>query len=145
MANKYSQRTYDSDLLLKAAAAVAASADGSLTLDMGDGFVCGDMVLDVTAIEVDSNDESYQIILEGSPDTAFTAGTLAVLAQIVLGEASAAAMAPQGFNDGVGRFIVPFRNERNGTLYRYLRIRTVVAGTVATGINYSAWVAKCGC
>lgn len=145
MANLYSQRTYDAALLLKAAALVASSANGTLTVDLGSGFVCGDMVIDVTAIEVDSNDESYQIILEGSPDAAFTAGTLATLAQIVVGEATASAMAPQGFNDGVGRFVVPFRNERNGTLYRYTRVRTVVAGTIATGINYSAFIAKCGC
>lgn len=142
-ANLYSQRTYDASLLLKAAALVAASADGSLVLDVGNGLVDADLVLDVTALEVDSSDESYTIILEGSPDATFgTAANIASLARITLGHHSAAGNAPQGFEDLPGRYLVPCRNEKGGTTFRYLRIRTVVAGTIATGINYTAWLAK---
>jgi len=139
--NLYSQHTYDASLLLKAAGLVAASADGSLILDLGEGLFEGVAIIDVTAIEVATGDETYQVIYEGSPDAAFTAGTLAVLQRIMLGSV-AASTAPQGFADTVGRFTVPLRNERNGTLYRYMRIRTVVIGTIATGINYSTWLAK---
>jgi len=139
--NLYSQHTYDASLLLKAAGLVAASADGSLILDLGGGLFDGVEVIDVTALEVATGDETYQIIYEGSPDVGFTAGTLAVLQRIMLG-AVAASTAPQGFADAVGRFTVPLRNERNGVLYQFMRIRTVVIGTIATGINYSTWLAK---
>ncbi len=145
MANIYTQRTYDNDLLLKAAGLVAASADGSLILDVGTGLVDADLILDVTAMEVASNDESYTVVLEGSPDAAFgTATNITPLALIVMGDrlSTAGALQAQGADDTVGRYCVPCRNERNGTTYRYLRIRTVVAGTVATGINFTAWLAK---
>jgi hypothetical protein len=145
MANLYSQRTYDAALLLKAAGLVAASADGSLILDVGTGLMDADLIIDVTAIETDSSNESYTVILEGSPDALFgTAGNIMPMALIVMGHQSstAGALQSQGAADAVGRFTVPCRNERNGTTYRYLRIRTVVVGTVATGINYTAWLAK---
>jgi hypothetical protein len=143
-ANLYSQRTFDANLVLKAAGLVAASADGTIILDTGGlGLLDVDLIIDATAVEIDSSDESYTIILEGSPDATFgTAANIAALARIVIGHHSATAMAPQGFDDVPGRFMVPCRNERNGVTYRYLRIRTVVAGTIATGINYTAWLAK---
>lgn len=144
MANIYSQRAYDAALLLKAAALVAASADGSLILDVGNGLLDADLVIDVSAIEIDSTDESYTVILEGSPDATFgTAANIVALSRTVLGHHSATAMAPQGSatDSTVGRYLVPVRNELCGTTYRYLRLRTVVAGTIATGINYAAWLA----
>lgn len=148
MANIYSQYTYDANLLLKAAALVAATADGTLELDVGTGLLCGDMVIDATAIEVDSNDESYEIILQGSTVAGFgTAAAIVALTSITVGDKAstrlAAGVLATGTDDVPGRFVVPFRNERNGTTYRYLRIKTIVAGTIATGINYSAWLAKC--
>ena len=45
-------------------------------------------------------------------------------------------------DDVVGRYYLPFRNEKAGTIYRYLRLYTRVTGTVATGINYVAYVTK---
>jgi len=138
--NLYSQHTYDASLLLKAAGLVAASADGTLILDLGPGLFEGVAVIDATAIEVLTGDEMYTILYEGSPDLAFTAGTLAILALIRIGAATPTA--PQGFADVPGRFTVPLRNERNGVLYPFMRIRTVVVGTIATGINYSTWLAK---
>lgn len=41
-----------------------------------------------------------------------------------------------------GRYVIPFRNEEGGTTYRYVRLSTLVAGTIATGINFSAFIAK---
>lgn len=145
MANLYSQYTYDAALLLKAAGLVAASANSALILDVGNGLLDADMVIDVTALELDSNDESYTVVLEGSPDAAFgTAANITPLAMVVIGDhaSTAGALQAQGADDVVGRYVVPFRNERNGTTYRYLRIRTVVAGTIATGINFSAFIGK---
>lgn len=145
--NKYSQYTYDNSLLLKAAALVAASANGSLIVDLGSGLVDAKAVLDVTAIEVASNDESYEIIVQGSSDSDFgTAGNIVPLCSLTLGAAGSvrggAGVTGIGTSDTAGRYVLPFRNERNGTTYRYVRVRTVVVGNIATGINYLGFIAK---
>lgn len=135
--SQYSQKTYDHATLLKAAGLVAASAAGSVILDLGDGFMEADLVIDVTALEVADGNEIYTISLEGSSVAAMTSGSVE-LAKITLGNNPA----PADADTSVGRHVLPVRNELNGTLYRYVRVYTTVAGTVATGINYSAFLAK---
>jgi len=133
----YSQKTYDHATLLKAAGLVAATAAGSVILDLGDGLVVGDLIIDVSAIEVLSNDEIYTVALEGSSVAAMTSLSV-TLAEKQLGNVPA----PADADTGVGRHVIPFRNEINGVIYRYVRIFTTVVGTIATGINYSAFLAK---
>ncbi len=137
MANLISQFTYDDDLNLQDAGLIAASANGDYIVDLGDGVFDGFMVIDVTAVEVASTDEIYDIYLEGSAVAAMTSGSVA-LSQIRMGNASD----PADADTGIGRFAVPVRNEQNGTIYRYVRLRAVVAGTIATGINLSSFLAK---
>ena len=137
MANLHSQFTYDNDLLLKAAVLVASTTTESTILDLGAGMVDVNLVLDVTAVEVASADEKYTIHLEGSNVAAMTSGSV-TLANIPMGVNTA----PADADTAVGRFAVPFRNEQNGTTYRYVRIYTLVAGAVATGINFTAFIAK---
>ena len=144
-----SQHSYDTLLPLKAAALVASSAAGSLIVNVAPGTlghkavvpkIEADLVIDVTALEIASNDEIYDIILQGSPDAAFgTAGNIQELAAISL-SAKEVKRSDSDKDDDVGRFILPVRNEFGGTTYQYLRIYTVVAGTIATGINYSAYL-----
>lgn len=132
---------YDADLSLKAAAAVTSSAAGSLIANVGDGFVDGVLVVDVTAMDIVSNDESYDLVLQGSPDAAFgTAGNIVELGAIHLG-AKEIKRTDSDADDATGRFVMPFTNERNGTIYPYLRIYTVVAGT-SPSITYAAWLSK---
>ncbi len=50
--------------------------------------------------------------------------------------------APADADTTTGRKIVPIRTELEGTVYRYVRLHTTVAGTIATGINYTAFLAK---
>jgi hypothetical protein len=38
--------------------------------------------------------------------------------------------------------VIPFRNEEGGTIFRYIRLSTLVAGTIASGINFTAFVGK---
>jgi len=133
----YSRFTYDAALSLKGAGLVAATANGPVILDLGSGLVDGFLVLDVTAVETASTDEIYTISLEGSNVATMASGSVA-LARIEMGNATA----PADADTGTGRFVVPFRNEQDGVLYRYVRVHTQVAGTVATGINYSAFIAK---
>jgi len=147
MANLYSQFTYDAALLLKASGLVAATANGSLILDVGAGLFDGYLVVDATAVEVDSNDESYEVILQGSSDATFgTAANISSLGSITIGDKAstrlAAGVFQVGTDDVPGRYVMACRNERNGATFRYLRIKTIVAGTIATGINYTAWLAK---
>lgn len=137
MANQYSQFTYDNALSLKAAGLVAATTTEATILDLGAGMVDGYLVLDVSAVEVATGDEKYTVHLEGSNVAAMTSGSV-TLANIPLGNLTA----PADAATGTGRFAVPFRNEQNGTTYRYVRVYTLVAGTIATGINFSAFVAK---
>jgi hypothetical protein len=134
---QYSNYTYDDALSLKDAGLVAASAAEATILDLGAGFVEGDVVIDVSAIEVATGDEKYTVHLEGSNVAAMTSGSV-TLANIPLGIATA----PADATTGTGRFVLPFRNEQNGTLYRYVRIYTTVAGNIADGINFSAFIAK---
>jgi hypothetical protein len=145
--NLYSQYTYDAALLLKAPALVAATADGSLILDVGVGLFDSDLVIDVTELDIASSDESYEILVMGSSDAAFGVGAnIEPMASITIGDKAstrgAAGVIGIGTDDLVGRYVLPFRNERNGTTFRYLRIRTIVVGTIISGINYTAFAAK---
>jgi hypothetical protein len=137
MGNINSQYTYDNALALKAAGLLASTTTGSTILDLGAGLVEGHLVLDVSAVEVADGTEIYLICLEGSNVAAMTSGSV-TLAQIEMGNATA----PADADTGTGRFVVPFRNEQNGVNYRYVRLYTEIAGTIATGINYSAFIAK---
>lgn len=136
MANLYSMFTFDAATALKGAGLIAASADGAI-LDLGEGLFDGFLVLDVSAIEVASGDEIYTVSVEGSSVAAMTSLSVC-LAKKVLGNL----VVPMDNPTGIGRFVVPFRNEENGVLKRYIRLSTLVAGTVATGINFSAFLAK---
>jgi hypothetical protein len=138
MSNLYSQFTYDDDLLLAASAAhTTAQTDvGATIIDLGAGLVHGFLVIDVSAIDVASTDEYYVISLEGSNVAAMTSGSVE-LAVSRLGNVTA----PGDADTAAGRFAIPFRNEQNGTTYRYVRLSTVVAGTTPS-ITFSAWLAK---
>lgn len=137
MGNLYSQFTYDDALELKAAGLVAASADGSI-VDLGEGLVDGFIVIDVTAVEVASGNEIYTISLEGSNVAAMSSGSVC-LAKKVFGNLVVPMDAALSAS---GRYVIPFRNEEGGTTFRYVRLSTLVAGTIATGINFAAFLAK---
>lgn len=141
MANLYSKKTYDNALLVRpTGAAITATETNATILDIGAGMFMGDMVVEVTAMDTTTGDEAYTFMLEGSPDAAFgTAANITVLAMQRIGGATGAT--PVGTADTVGRFTVPFRNERNGTTFRYVRLYTLVAGTTPS-ITFSAFLAK---
>ena len=135
---------YDESLILKDAGLVAADAAATVggvakVIDLGSAtaLVEGKLIIDVSAIEIASNDEVYKISLQGSDQSGFSAGDEEDLAILILGAAEVIG----GDQDSTtGRYVVPFRNERNGTTYRYLRIYTDVTGAIATGINFTAYL-----
>lgn len=139
--------TFDAGLELKDAGLVAASAAAQVNsanrvLDLGSGFVEGDIVLDVSALEIASDNEIYDIIAQLSPDPNFgTAGNIVERCALNL-SAKEVKRSDCDKDDAIGRYTLPFNNEHKGTLYRYMRLYTVVGGAVATGINYTAFLAK---
>lgn len=145
-ATKFRQsKTFDANLKMKDAGLVASSAaaqvDGSAkVLDVGTARFEGKLIIDITAIEVASSDESYRVAIEGATASGFSSGTEIELASMLFGDASVHG----GDTDtATGRYELPFNNiGADGTPYRYLRVYTTVGGTVATGINYTAFIAK---
>ena len=141
---KRPQGTFDSDLEFKDAGLVAADAAAQVdsaakVVDVGTGLFKGCMILEVTALEIASNDEIYDIVIQGSSDSDFgTAGNIVDLAQINL-SAKEVKRTDSDKDDETGRYKIYFDNENNGTFYRYLRLYTDVSGAIATGINYSAY------
>jgi hypothetical protein len=128
---------------LKDAGLVASSAAGQVDssdkiVDLGAGLVEGHLVVDVTAIEIADNDEYYDIQLQGSSKSDF-ADTIEVLASVKLGAQEVIG----GDQDSTtGRYKVPFRTKKNETVYQYVRAYTDVGGTIATGVNFSAYLSK---
>lgn len=142
-------KTYDDLLELKDAGLVAASAAATVDasakiLDLGAGTVEGDIIIDVSACEVASDDEKYIIGVQLSTSATF-ASTIYEVLTLPLGSAGTAAGDNLAGDTDMttGRWVIPFRNEiAGGTPVRYLRLYTTVSGTVATGINYSAYLAR---
>lgn len=128
---------------LKDAGLVDADAAGTVggvaaIADVGAGLIEANLVVDVTAIEIASNDEKYAIRLQGSTKSNF-ADTIEDLAILELG---AHEVLGGDQDSATGRYIVPFRTERNGVIYPYLRVYTDVSGDIATGINFKAYISK---
>jgi hypothetical protein len=136
--------TFDANLEMKDAGLVAASAaatvDGSAkVLDLGGTTSTeGVMVVDISAIEVADGDEVYTIGLQASNSASFASGNV-TLTEMRFGDSS---VNGKSADDTVGRYLLPFITVADDTEYRYLRVYTTVAGTVATGINYTAWISK---
>jgi hypothetical protein len=141
--------TFDAELEFKGAGLIAADAAALVDaaariVTVGTGLFEGDLIIDVAAVEIASGDERYTIILQGSTSATF-ASDIAILCAIPIGDGSTIGTAFGGsgvdVDDAVGRYVLPFRNERNGVYYPYLRLWTDVAGAIATGINYTAFAA----
>lgn len=138
------QYTFDKNLQLKDAGLVAASAAAQVAsadkiLDLGAGRVDGTVIVDWTACEVASGDESYHIELQFSSSATFATGN--VLGPCIkLGDSSVSFATVD--TAASGRREIPFTNEIEGTIYRYMRLYTRIAGAIATGLNYAAFAAK---
>jgi len=133
----------DNDFILKDAGLVAADAAGTVDSGgviaiLGAGLVEGHLIVDVSAIEIASNDEVYKIKLQGSSKSDFS-DTIEDLAILEIG---AAEVLGGDQDSAIGRYKVPFRNEKNGIIYPYVREYCDITGTIATGINFSAYLSK---
>lgn len=150
-------RTQDADLLLKDAGLIAADdicqvGGSDKIVDVGAAHFQGDLVIDVTACEIDSANEVYRVTLQGSTSATF-ASVVVPLQTIQFGATSGTVLGTSlGYDKDVttGRYILPVHNfgyttagdAGTGTYFRYLRLVVDVGGTIATGINFTAWLSK---
>jgi len=138
MAEQKRGGTYDNDLLLKSAGLIAASAAVATIVDLGAHRFDGRVIIDATAVEVDTGDEVYDVVAEFSSSATF-ASTIVRGPSMRLGDTTAMG-GGQDTDNGAARYELAFTNEIGGTVYQYMRLYTVVAGTIATGVNYSAFI-----
>ncbi len=128
---------------LKDAGLVASSMAGTVdglpkVLNLGPELVEGKMVIDVSALEIESNNELYRIKLQGSAAHDFSSKVedLAILelgAKEVLG----------GDQDSqTGRYVLAFSNAKGLYVWPYVRLYTEVSGSVASGIDFSAYLTR---
>lgn len=142
-----SKRHFIFDTLLQAkdAGLVAADAAAQVSgadkiLDLGAKRFDATLIVDVTVIEIASNDERYDIGIQLSDSATFASG---IVQGPILALGALETLIGADTDSAVGRYELPFSNEVNGTVYRYARVYTNVAGTIAGGggINFSAFVA----
>jgi len=132
---------YDSELRLKDTGVVTSSGYGKVessakVADLGNGLVRGNVIIDVSEIALAGNDELYGFHIMGGDDESFTNEVSLVSLEIGANEVS------QGNRDAkMGRYVLPFQNERNGIVYPYVRIRHVLSGA-SPSVNYIARLEK---
>jgi hypothetical protein len=131
----------DNEHILKDAGAVTSSGFGEVdasaqVINLGSGLVRGNVVIDVSALVMQGNDQLVQLYLMGGDDASFT--KTVALAQLELGPKE---VIESNWDSKLSRFIMPFQNEQGGVIYHYIRIRHVLTGT-SPSINYKAHLAK---
>jgi len=146
MARNRFDYTFDSDLELKdTSAAIAVSAAAQVggsdqILDLGAGRVDGVIVIDAVAVDVGAGDEATVIAQVSNSATFasgyFNAGCL-IYGDVTLNgndvDTVATAAAPNHQE-------LHFTNDVNGTVYRYLRLYTLIAASGS--LTYTAFLAK---
>lgn len=139
------QRVYNQDIeLVLADGAAAITADGvtqvasaAATKKVGPGRFEAVLIVDVSAIKISANDESYTLLLQGAPSSAFSA--VETLVSLNLG---ATEVRNGGAVDSViGRYELPFITEQHDTVYDHIRLYVDVAGT-SPSITLKAWIAE---
>jgi len=140
--------SFDLDLRLKDAGLIEADdiaqvGGSDRILDLGASRFDGRVIIDATAVEVDSGNESYVLALEFSNSATFASGIVQG-PMFFLGDAAATVALATDTDNGVGRYELHFTNEQNGVAYRYMRLQIDVSGTIAGGggVNFTANVVK---
>jgi hypothetical protein len=107
------------------AGTLATIDPAALVVDLGPGTVHAKVILDITSMDIVSNDEHYEFVVLGCVE----AGTATkVLASLRLG---ATEVSPVG-DAVVGRYEIPFCNNVQGTIYPKVTIGLIMLGTTAS-------------
>lgn len=147
---------FDADMVLEDSLSSAGAADPIVAsqagkvldvakiIDLGDGLVEGYMIVDIDAIVTNAADLLYEIFLQGAQSATFaTAGLVRNLAALELGagELLTNATATTGDQGAAGdRYVVPFRNELNGEIFRYVRSYIQIANGTGESITCTIWL-----
>ena len=99
--------------------------DGGI-LDLGAHLVHGEFSLEVATLDTTTGDEVYTAALEGSTSASFASG-IVELASLQMGDTTQ--LRNQDADVATGRYNLPFYNEQNHTIYRYVRLYVTAAGT----------------
>ncbi len=131
----------DTEHVLKDAGAVTSSGYGQVdasakVVNLGDGLVRGNLVLDVDAVKILAKDELYSIHLMGGSDSSFTREV-----SICSKEIGARGVLQGNVDAKLSRVVLPFMNEERGLVYPFVRVRHVISGT-SPSINYQARLEK---
>jgi len=124
--------TYDNLTLLKDAGAVTADGAGTVggqarVLDLGAGAKTeGRFIVDTSAVDATTGDETQRIILQGCNDVAFGAGIVELASLNVT---------------AAGRSESMFTTRQGSVNYRYVRVYSDMAGT-SPSVNFTAYLAK---
>jgi hypothetical protein len=122
----------DSSLALHDGTAITSTAVGSVAyLDVGEGRFSGDLLVNITAIDVSSTNETYRISLQGSTTSGFSTGIQIPLFEWSFGDASTISTAGSttAIDTTVGLYRFPVTNELLGLQFRYLRVNVICGGT----------------
>lgn len=129
-------------LIKRAEAQVAVTADGYIGTQHDQGAAVATdavLVVNIEAVDKTTGDETYKFRVVGSNVADRSDGE--VLAVVELGDASAL-NSPETRDSAAGdRFIVPFRTEKNRTMFRYIDLHLDVAGTTPS-VTFSAYISK---
>lgn len=139
-APKTNTKLLDVALLLKDAGAITADGvtqvDGAdKVLEIGHGRYTGEIVVDITAIDVASGNETYAIRTQFSDDAGFGSGVVNG-ATLEVGAAVSGADATEA-----GRYVLPFTNVVGDVQRKYMRVFVDVGGT-SPSIDFQAFVGK---
>ena len=135
---------WDSLCEMKDSYALTASALASVDsvakiFDTGGGYTEGVLDLNVTVSTASSHTNLFTISLQGSASSSF-ATPIVELANLQIGDATALRSTRLA---GVGLYKLRWSNMFNGTVYRYMRVYTTMAGgTIGAGVNYTAILSK---
>lgn len=105
-------------------------------------YTQADWIVDIASIERDTADEAYNLLIQLADDNAdfSMATTVVVKAAFSVGEEVGGDTTAQDATF-IGRNVIGIDNQFEGTVFRFLRLFTVVAGTIGgTGIVFESWL-----
>ena len=142
MSTNRRSKTFDIDLYLHDGTSLTSSASGTVdsaavVLDLGTGFVDADLILDVSALDVDDGDEIVTVQVMVS--TTEIATEVRCQTQFEIGDS---AVIKGDVDRDTGRYIIPFNNmDEDGTCYRYMHLYFTLAGTI-TAFTATGYIVK---
>lgn len=98
------------------------------------------LILDITALDITSGNETYQIDLMVSNDPAFAAGNAVCAAGVQLGKGASLRGAVAQKDSVTGRIELGFTNQVSGNIYQYAKLFLTLGGTTPS-INITSFIA----